>query len=248
MNIKINILSFLLLFSFIMTAQNEYYELRTYIIPYNAAEKGLHNYLSKSLLPALNRQGVEYIGVFETIGQPTPKELVLLIPYNDIATYGKVLKGLTKDIVFLENKVEYDAITFSRPAYTRFTSSFYFAFDGLPKLIVPEKGSQLFELRTYEGYSEDAVQRKTNMFNDGELTIFEDAGLHSVFFGSQVSGPLMPALTYMLAFKDMEERNRNWNKFSIHPEWKRISILPEYANTVSDIKRIFLKPLSYSQL
>jgi hypothetical protein len=58
----------------------------------------------------------------------------------------------------------------------------------------------------------------------------------------------MPALTYMLAFKDMEERNRNWNKFSIHPEWKRISILPEYANTVSDIKRIFLKPLSYSQL
>ena len=39
MNIKINILSFLLLFSFIMTAQNEYYELRTYIIPYNAAEK-----------------------------------------------------------------------------------------------------------------------------------------------------------------------------------------------------------------
>ena len=248
MNIKKNILSLLVLFSFIMTAQNEYYELRTYIIPYNASEKGLHNYLSKSLLPALNRQGVEYIGVFETIGQPTPKELVLLIPYNDIATYGKVLKGLTKDNVFQKNKVEYDAITFSRPAYTRFTSSFYFAFDGLPKLIVPEKGSQLFELRTYEGYSEDAVQRKTNMFNDGELTIFEDAGLHSVFFGSQVSGPLMPALTYMLAFKDMEERNRNWNKFSIHPEWKRISILPEYTNTVSDIKRIFLKPLSYSQL
>ncbi len=53
----------------------------------------------------------------------------MLIPYNDIATYGKVLKGLTKDIVFLQNKVEYDAITFSRPAYTRFTSSFYFAFD-----------------------------------------------------------------------------------------------------------------------
>jgi hypothetical protein len=199
-------------------------------------------------LSANSRKKEFLLGVFETIGQPTPKELVLLIPYNDIATYGKVLKGLTKDNVFQENKVGYDAITFSRPAYTRFTSSFYFAFDGLPKLIVPEKGSQLFELRTYEGYSEDAVQRKTNMFNDGELTIFEDAGLHSVFFGSQVSGPLMPALTYMLAFKDMEERNRNWNKFSIHPEWKRISILPEYANTVSDIKRIFLKPLSYSQL
>ena len=87
------------------------------------------------------------------------------------------------------------------------------------------------------------------MFNDGELTIFEDTGLHSVFFGSQVSGPLMPALTYMLSFKDMEERDANWKKFSVHSsEWKPISILTEYTNTVSDIKRIFLKPLSYSQL
>lgn len=248
MNTKKNILSLFLLCSFLITAQNEYYELRTYIIPYNGAEKGLHNYLSKSLLPALNRQGVQHIGVFGTIGQPTPKELILLIPYNDIITYAKVLKGLTKDNVFQENKIGYDSITVSRPAYTRFTSSFYIAFDGLPKLVVPEKGAQLFELRTYEGYSEDAVQRKTNMFNDGELTIFKDTGLHSVFFGSQVSGPLMPALTYMLAFKDMDERDRNWNKFSIHPEWKRISILPEYANTVSDIKRVFLKPLRYSQL
>ena len=128
MNTKKNILSLFLLCSFLITAQNEYYELRTYIIPYNGAEKGLHNYLSKSLLPALNRQGVEHIGVFETMGKPTPKELVLLIPYKDITTYSKVLKGLTKDNVFQKNKVGYDAITVSRPAYTRFTNSFYIAF------------------------------------------------------------------------------------------------------------------------
>ena len=58
----------------------------------------------------------------------------------------------------------------------------------------------------------------------------------------------MPALTYMLSFKNMEERNSNWAKFSAHPEWKRISKLPMYANSVSDIKRTFLKPLAYSQL
>ena len=58
----------------------------------------------------------------------------------------------------------------------------------------------------------------------------------------------MPVLTYMLAFKNMDERDRNWNKFSVYPEWRRISILPEYANTVSHIKRVFLKSLHYSQL
>ena len=86
------------------------------------------------------------------------------------------------------------------------------------------------------------------MFNKEEFSIFDQTGLHSVFFGEQVSGPLMPALTYLLAFSSMEERNENWNKFIVHPEWKRVSVLDEYAHTVSDIKRTFLKPLSYSQL
>jgi hypothetical protein len=86
------------------------------------------------------------------------------------------------------------------------------------------------------------------MFNKEEFSIFEATGLHSVFFGEQVSGPLMPALTYMLSFSSMEERNANWDKFRVHPEWKRVSGLAEYAHSVSDIKRTFLKPLSYSQL
>jgi hypothetical protein len=86
------------------------------------------------------------------------------------------------------------------------------------------------------------------MFNKEEFSIFDVTGLYSVFFGEQISGPLMPALTYMLAFESMEERNNNWEKFSKNPEWKRVSILKEYANTVSDIKRTFLKPVKYSQL
>ena len=86
------------------------------------------------------------------------------------------------------------------------------------------------------------------MFNKEEFSIFDATGLNSVFFGEHISGPLMPALTYMLAFESMEERNINWEKFSKNSEWKRVSILKEYSNTVSDIKRVFLKPLEYSQL
>ena len=52
----------------------------------------------------------------------------------------------------------------------------------------------------------------------------------------------------MLAFESMEERNANWKKFSADPNWKRISKLDKYSNTVSDIKRTFLIPLNYSQL
>ena len=66
-----------------------------------------------------------------------------------------------------------------------------------------QNGSNVFELRIYEGYSEDAVKKKIEMFNKEELKIFDDTGLYSVFFGEQISGPLMPSLTYMLAFESM---------------------------------------------
>ena len=228
--------------------QKEYYELRTYSIPFNGSQQALHDYLEEALLPALNRHGVENIGVFESLGEPTPKQIFLLVPYKDIATYGKVVTELESDNTYLEARKVYDAVAHDKRVYSRFSSSFYIAFDGLPQIVKPKKGSQLFELRTYEGYSEDAVRRKVKMFNKEEFAIFDATGLHSVFFGKQVSGPLMPALTYMLSFSSMDERNANWDKFRVHPDWKRVSGLSEYAHSVSDIKRTFLKPLSYSQL
>jgi len=239
---------FTLMLSISLFGQKEYYELRHYSIPFNGSEKALHDYFKEALLSALNRSGVQNVGVFEALGEPTPKQIFLQIPYKDISAYAETLSALATDSDYLNKRKVYDAVPHDKRVYTRFSSSFYIAFDGLPQLIKPEAGTQLFELRTYEGYSEDAVRRKVKMFNKEEFSIFEDTGFHAVFFGEQVSGPLMPALTYMLSFSSMEERNENWNKFSVHPEWKRVSALEEYAHSVSDIKRTFLKPLSYSQL
>ena len=239
---------FTLMLSISLFGQKEYYELRHYSIPFNGSEKALHDYFKEALLPALNRSGVQNVGVFEALGEPTPKELFLLIPYKDISAYTKTLTALANDSDYLNKRKAYDAVPHDKRVYSRFSSSFYIAFDGLPQLVKPDSGTQLFELRTYEGYSEDAGRRKIKMFNKEEFSIFEDTGLHAVFFGEQVSGPLMPALTYMLSFSSMEERNANWDKFRVHPEWKRVSALEEYAHSVSDIKRTFLKPLPYSQL
>lgn len=239
---------FTLMLSISLFGQKEYYELRHYSIPFNGSEKALHDYFKEALLPALNRAGVQHIGVFEALGAPTPKQLFLLIPYQDITTYSEVVKALAEDPLYLEKRKAYDAVPHDKRAYSRFSTSFYTAFEGLPQLIKPDAGAQLFELRTYEGYSEDAVRRKVKMFNKEEFSIFDETGLHAVFFGEQIAGPLMPALTYLLAFSSMEERNENWDKFSVHPEWKRVSRLDEYDHSVSDIKRTFLKPLPYSQL
>lgn len=80
------------------------------------------------------------------------------------------------------------------------------------------------------------------MFNVEELALFYKTGLNPVFFGEMIIGPNRPTLVYMLQFKDMEERDKNWQTFINHPEWKAMSAKPEYANSVSNIKRSFLTP------
>jgi len=229
-------------------SQKEIYEFREYELKFGKPAKVLHEYFENALIPALNKQGIKNIGAFEEIGDAMPKKIYLLIAYDNLEGYQKVLDILKDDSVFLQASEVYHKTAQEIFPVERYVTSLFTAFDGIPKLVKPSEGSMIFELRTYEGYNEDAFQRKVKMFNESELDIFDEVGLHSVFFGEKIAGPQMPCLTYLLAFKDMEERDANWAKFGPNPEWQRILKLPEYANTVSNIYRVFLKPLPYSQL
>ncbi|MFH6767569.1 NIPSNAP family protein [Gaetbulibacter aquiaggeris] len=237
-----------LLFFTFSYSQKEFYELRTYELNFGKSANLLYDYIEKALIPALNKNEIYNIGVFEEIGDAMPKKLYLFIPYKSINDYYEAFEGLKEDQDYKKVSNSYMKTSPNDFPYLRYETSLFIAFEGLPKMIKPDEGTSVFELRTYEGYNEDALNRKIRMFNESEFKIFEDVGLHSVFFGEKIAGPQMPCLTYMLAFKDMEERNANWEKFGPHPEWQRIFGLPEYENTVSNIYRIFLKPMSFSKL
>jgi len=86
------------------------------------------------------------------------------------------------------------------------------------------------------------------MFNESEFQIFDRTKLNRVFFGEKVAGKNLPCLTYMVTFKDMAERDANWAAFSADPEWKKSSSDPQYANNVSNIIRVFVEPMPYSQI
>ena len=172
----------------------------------------------------------------------------MLIPYDNIQAFQRSKDLLVKDTKYLKDGNAYLKATEESIPYKRISTNLIRSAKGFPKLVKPNNESTLFELRIYESYNEDALRRKVKMFNDSEFGIFEDAGLPMVFFGSNIAGDQMPCLTYLLAFKDKTTRSEAWSKFGPHPEWQRIVNLYEYANTVSDITRVFLKPLPYSQL
>lgn len=226
--------------------QKEVYELRVYHT--RRGYGALESYFEKALIPALNRMGVKHVGVFKETSLSEPTRIYLLIPYASFADFGRITVEQKTDKQLTAASREYNSIAPDKAVFDRYDSSLLLAFDGHPTLEVPSKKQKLRELRTYEGYSEDAVRRKVRMFNEGEIAIFKDVKLPAVFYSENIAGRDLPCLTYMAAYEDMAERDRIWDAFRIHPEWQRMSKLPEYANSVSRIHRVFLEPAPYSQL
>jgi hypothetical protein len=229
-------------------AGKEIYELRTYTMNRGQAMATMDTYLSKALIPALNRIGVKKVGVFSEVGKAEPAKIYLFIPYASMDGYAKTVDALAADKEFVQASADYNKVPVGSPVFIRYESQLMLAFNGMPQMKQPPAGPRIFEIRTYEGYSDDAVRRKIKMFNDHEFTIFDRVKLNTVFFGETLIGPKLPALTYMLWFKDMEERDKNWKAFLVDPDWVRIVSDPQFANTVSVITKVFLEPTSYSQV
>src|SRR4029079_9533270 len=102
----------------------------------------------------------------------------------------------------------------SAPAFTRIQSWFLVAFAGLPKLEQPayslEKKPRIFELRTYESYSEAKALKKIEMFNSGEIDLMRDVKLGPIFYGQGLIGHDLPHLTYMLSGETREAHKEHW--------------------------------------
>jgi len=109
---------------------------------------------------------------------------------------------------------------------------------------------RLLNLRIYESHNDRANLKKIEMFNAGELAIFQRDGLMPVLFGKALLGSALPNLTYLLVFPDDEARKAAWDKFRADPEWIKLKSIPEYADKeiVSKITNILLTPAKYSEV
>jgi len=222
------------------------FELRIYHISRagNAKNK-LEQYIKDALIPFLNKRNVK-LCAFNEYSLEEPARLYVLLAYPDQTAYFSVQGDLMTDEAYLKAAESYNQIAAADAVYSRYETFLLDAFDTLPALSVPGEKKGLFELRIYESANEDAARRKILMFNKEEIALFLKVGLLPIFFGKILAGEYMPALIYMVGFKDMAERDANWGRFGSSEEWKKMSSKPEYANIVSNIRRIFLTPTEYS--
>jgi hypothetical protein len=228
-----------------------YYELRRCEIETEAQKAGFDKFASEAALPALNRLGIQPVGVFYPNEGLSP--IYVLLPHPSLASFAALTQGLGEDREFMEKGADFINAAADKPAYKSMEVQLMAAFEGMPSLERPtDAPTRVFQLRTYESPSEKAGLKKIGMFNTYEIAIFCKVGLHPVFFGQTLAGARMPNLTYMLGFKDMAESKENWKKFGADPDWKKLSAMPEYMDKViirnKGITNLYLKPASYSQI
>ena len=228
---------------------SEYYELRKYHMRSGDASRPLESFLRTAAIPALNRVGVEPVGVFKAAYGDGSLSLYVLLTHPNIESVVTAGQQILDDNEYMDAGGEFLNMTLDDPGYVRYESSLMRAFAGMPKIEAPGGGSRIFELRRYESHSEKAAKKKIEMFNEGgEIQIFRDTGLHPVFFGESLIGSNLPNLTYMLTFKDMAERDANWKTFVSSDAWKKLSGDAQYKDTVSNIEDTILRPTGYSQV
>lgn len=233
------------------SADVQYYELRRYEIETEQQKAGFDKFLSEAAIPALNRLGIQPVGVFYPAEGTSP--LYVLLVHSSIRTFLSLTSRLGDDAEFMAKGADFVNAPADKPAYKNLEVQFMLPFEGMRQLERPvDAPGRIFQLRTYESPSEKAGLKKIEMFNTAEIAIFRKVGLHPVFFGQTLAGAKMPNLTYMLGFKDMDESKANWDTFRNDPDWLQLKAMPEYADGAilrkGGITNLYLKPASYSQI
>ncbi len=227
----------------------DYYELRRYHLDTEEQRNGLDTFLRQAAIPAMNRFGVEPVGVFYPEKDLSP--VYVLLRLRSLAEVATLTQRLLADPEFEKQGAAFLNAPAEKPAYQRMESSLLIAFTGMSQLDRPVRSAgRVLQLRTYESPSVKTGQKKIEMFNSAEIAIFRKVGLHPVFYGETLVGSKMPNLTYMLAFESMEEQKANWRKFGADPDWQKLRAIPEYADKriLCGITNLILKPAPYSQI
>lgn len=231
----------------------EYYELRCYRLKPDGSASPLHGYLEKTLLPALSRRGHTNTGVFTEDAPKGGPAVWVLITHPTLEAAVTASTTLLSDPTLLAAGKAYLEVPRAQAAFERLDSWLLLAFASMPKMEVPafsraRAPDRLFEMRTYESYSELKALKKMAMFDDGETEIMRKVKLAPLFFGQAIAGTNLPHLTYMTCAPDAAAHKAHWDAFRVDPDWVRMRSDPQYADTVSKNTPYFLKPTAYSQL
>lgn len=231
----------------------DFYQIQVFRLNQKSQEARVDQYLKSAYLPALHRAGIKTVGVFKPIPSDTTsgKQIIVWIPLTSPDQLDKLQDALSKDKSYQSAGADFLDAPYNNVPFMRKESVLLKAFPDAPDYFVPKFNTQpaerIYELRSYEGPTENLFRKKVKMFNEGgEIKLFKSLEFNAVFYAEVISGNTMPNLMYLTTFADMATHDARWDAFRNHPDWKKLSALGEYKNTVSKNVKILLYPTDYS--
>lgn len=216
-------------------SKGDFYKINIYHTTSKAQLDSLDNYLQSTFVVKAHQLGISKVGVFYPIANDTSadKRIIVWLP----------LKSLNQLTGFLPDA--------AAPRYKRMESIVLSAFPQALHYQLPQlkgdKQAHIYELRSYEGPTEERYISKVKMFNTGgEVSLFKRLNFNAVFYASVIAGSHMPNLMYLTSFDDMTSHDAHWKAFGSDPEWKQLSGSPEYAGNVSHADVILMHAAPYS--
>lgn len=234
-------------------ASRDYYQIQIFRLTGKIQEEKVEKFLKEAYLPALHRAGIKKVGVFKPIESDTTsgKRVYVWIPFTSLEHFSKIQDVLASDKEYQTKGIDFLGASFDQKPFVRKESILLKAFPDAPNYIITNHKTapsvRIYELRSYEGPTDNLFRLKVKMFNEGgEIRLFKSLDFNAVFYAEVISGSTMPNLMYLTTFADMPTHDARWDAFRNHPDWKTMSALPEYQNTVSKAVKVLLHPTDYS--
>jgi len=234
--------------------QPDYYLIKIYHCSNQQQLDQIEKYLQAEYIPFVKKNGIKKVGVFTPLANDTAldKQVYVWIPSTQLTTITSLEHQFEKMNPFDNHQlIHLDSIA-SKAPYNRIETMLSVAFKNqlayLETTDFKKSAETVYEFRSYESSTENLHLRKVHMFNEGgEIDLFKKLHFNALFYARVIVGAHMPNLVYMTRFNNIAEREAHWKQFGNDPDWKKMSSLSIYANTVSKHEVVLLKAAKCSE-
>lgn len=133
----------------------------------------------------------------------------------------------------------------SRHANFQFLFAGFFCLAGVSMVISAEKDTRVFEMRTYYAAPGklDALHAR---FRDHTVKLFEKHGMTNIGYWTPIDNK-ESKLIYILAYPNMEAREKSWKAFLADPDWQKAKQASEVSGSlVAKNESVYLTATDYS--
>ena len=242
-------------FSAFKSKPREYYITQVYHCTSSIQLDKIDAYLKNIYLPHLHQQGIHNVGVFEPITNDTAidKTIMVWIPLTSLDQLDRLDQQKEAIDPLKENSLLSLVASNGALPYNRLETSISKSFKHQPQFqkssTFQRSPENIYEFRSYESVDESVFLKKVHMFNEGkEIELFKSLNFNALFYSKVIAGDRMPNLIYITRFSNIADREAHWKTFTNDPQWKQMSNLSMYLNTVSKADIVLMRAKSYSDL